>query len=101
MREHERDCRPLLLGERQELRRKLAHHVAIERYEGDDPATEEDRKQQQRIIRWLSERLSLFDQQACPLCSRLGFRRPIPFEPEYRVEKGQLEARSLRDAAPA
>ena len=25
MPDHERDCRPLLLGERQELRRKLAH----------------------------------------------------------------------------
>jgi hypothetical protein len=31
MRDHERDCRPLLLGERQELRGKLAQNVAVER----------------------------------------------------------------------
>ena len=30
--DHKRSCRLLLLGERQELRRKLAHHVAIERH---------------------------------------------------------------------
>ena len=31
MADHERDCCPLLLGERQELRRKLAHGIAVER----------------------------------------------------------------------
>ena len=32
----ERSCRSLLLGERQELCRKLAHHVAIERHNVHD-----------------------------------------------------------------
>jgi hypothetical protein len=34
---HERDNRPLLLGQRQKLRSKLAHHIAIERYVTRDP----------------------------------------------------------------
>ena len=57
----------LLLGERQELRRKLAHHVAVERHEVRDPEAVEDREQQQRVFGRLSERFSLFDQQTCPL----------------------------------
>ena len=77
MPDHERDGRPLLLGERQELRRKLAHHVAVERHKVRDPEAVEDREQQQWIFGRLSERFSLFDQQACPLDSRLGFRRRI------------------------
>ena len=80
MPDHERHCRPLLLGERQELRRKLAHHVAIERHVVRDPEAVEDREQQQRVFGRLSERFSLFDQQTCPLRSRLGFRRSIPFD---------------------
>ena len=72
--------RPLLLGERQELRRKLAHHVAVERHEVRDPEAVEDREQQQRVFGRLSERFSLFDQQTCPLRSRLGFRRRISFD---------------------
>ena len=77
---HERDCRLLLLGERQELRRKLAHHVAVERHGVRDPKAVEDRKQQQRVFGRLAERFSLFDQQTCPLHSRLGFRRRIAFD---------------------
>ena len=42
---HERDGRPLLLGERQELRRKVARHVAVERHKVRDPEAVEDRKQ--------------------------------------------------------
>ena len=74
---HERNGRPLLLGERQELRRKLAHHVAVERHIVRDPEAEEDRKQQQRVFGRFAQRFSLFDQQTCPLRSRLGFRRGI------------------------
>ena len=77
MPDHERDCRPLLLGERQELRRKLAHHIAVERHIVRDPEAVEDREQQQRVFGRLSERFSLFDQQTRPLRSRLGFRRSI------------------------
>ncbi len=42
---HERDYRLLLLGERQELRRKLARHVAVERHGVRDPKAVEDREQ--------------------------------------------------------
>jgi hypothetical protein len=45
MPDHERDGRPLLLGERQELRRKAAHGIAVERYIIRDPKTVENRKQ--------------------------------------------------------
>ena len=70
--------RPLLLGERQKLRGKVAHHIAVERYKVRDPEAVEDREQQQRVFGRLSERFSLFDQQTCPLRSRLGFRRAYP-----------------------
>ena len=80
MPDHERDGRSLLLGERQELRRKLAHHVAVERHGVRDPEAVEDREQQQRVFGRLSERFSLLDQQTCPLHSRLGFRRGISFD---------------------
>ena len=64
MPDHERDCRPLLLSERQELLCKLARQVAIECHIVRDPEAVEDRKQQQGIFGRLSERFSLFDQQA-------------------------------------
>ena len=84
MPDHERTCRPLLLGERQELRRKGARDVAIECYCVRDPEAVEDGEQQQWIFGRLSERVSLFDQQTCPLRSRLVFRRGIPFDMEER-----------------
>ena len=57
MPDHERDRRSLLLGKRQELRRKLAHHVAVERHVVRDPEAVEDREQQQRIFGRLSRAL--------------------------------------------
>ena len=78
------DGRSLFLGERQELRRKLAHHIAIECHEVRGPEAVEDREQQQRVFGRLSERFSLFDQQTCPLHGRLGFRRSIPFDVDER-----------------
>ena len=92
MSDHERHCRPLLLGERQELRRKLAHHIAIECHIVRDPDAVEDREQQQRVFGRLSERLSLFDQQTCPLYSRLGFRRSISFDMDERALSARPEA---------
>ena len=41
---HQRAARPLFLGERQELRRKLARRAAIERDIVQDPETVEDGK---------------------------------------------------------
>jgi len=43
---HERDCRPLLLRERQELRREIATDIAIECHKVRCPEGVEDREQQ-------------------------------------------------------
>ena len=59
MPDHERDCRSLLLGERQEVRRKIAQNVAVERHIVRDPEAVEDREQQQRVFGRLSESLLL------------------------------------------
>jgi hypothetical protein len=89
MPDHERDSRPLFLGERQELHRKLAHHAAIERNVAHAPDAVEDRKQQQRVFGCLSERFSLCYQQTCSLRSRLGFRRSVSFDmDEWSNERG-------------
>ena len=101
MPDHERDCCPLLLGERQELRRKLAHHVAVEGHVVRDPEAVEDREQQQRVFGRLSERFGLFDQQTCPLRSRLGFRRGIAFDMDEWGYERDLKLDLLRDAARA
>jgi hypothetical protein len=45
MANHDGNRPPLLLGERQELRRKLAHHVAVERNIVRGPKAVEHRKQ--------------------------------------------------------
>ena len=75
---HERNGRSLLLRRAPETRSKLAQHIAVERYRFAVPKAVEDREQQQRVFGGLTERLSLFDQQMCPLRSRLGFRRAYP-----------------------
>jgi hypothetical protein len=62
MPDHERDRRPLLLSERQKLRRKAAYYVAAERHIVCDPKGVEDREKQQGIFGRLSHRFSLFDQ---------------------------------------
>src|SRR5262252_3046467 len=72
MPDHERNGRPLPLRERKELRRKLAYYVALERDVVRDPEAVENRKQQQRILRGVSDRLRLFDQQTCLINGRLG-----------------------------
>ena len=75
--------------------------VAIERDIVRDPEAVEDREQQQRVFGRLSERFGLFDQQTCPLDSRLGFRRSIPFDmDEWRYER-DLKLDLARDAARA
>ncbi len=84
MPDHQRDGRPLLLGKRQELGRKLTHDVAVERHKIRDPEAVENGKQQQRIFRRFPKRFGLFDQQACLLHRRLGFRCGIPFDMDQR-----------------
>jgi hypothetical protein len=59
---HKRDCRSLLLGQRQELRRKITQSVTVERHVVCSKETVQDREQQQRIFGRLAERFGLFDQ---------------------------------------
>ena len=75
--------------------------IAVECHKVRDPEAVEDREQQQRVFGRLSERFSLFDQQTCPLHSRLGFRRGIPFDMEEWGYERDLKLDLLRDAAPA
>jgi hypothetical protein len=91
MPDHERDCGALLLGERQELRRKLAHSVTVERHKVRDPETVEDRKQHQRIFGRLSKRLRSLDERVRSLDGRIGVRRRIAFDVHQSVRKRDLE----------
>src|ERR1700732_1441159 len=84
MPDHQRSGRPLLLGECEEMGREIATDIAVEPYKLRDPEAVEDREQQQWIVGRLSERISLFDQQTCPLLSRLGFRSSKPFDMDER-----------------
>ena len=84
MPDHERDGRPLLLRERQELRREIAHSVAIECHMVRGPEAVEDGEQQQRIFGRFSQRFSVLDQQTCLIESSLGFRRGIAFDMHQR-----------------
>ena len=80
MSNHERDCRPLLLRERQELRREIATDIAIGCQIVRCPEGPEDREQQQRVFGRLSQRFGLLDQQTCPFDSRPGFGGGTPFD---------------------
>src|SRR5215471_17824447 len=80
MPDHERDCRPLLFPERQELRREIATHITVEGHKVRYPESVKDREQQQRVFERLSEGFSLFDQQAGMLRCRLGFGGGIAFD---------------------
>ncbi len=79
MPDHKRDCRPLLLGEREELRRQFARQIAIERYKARNPEAVQDREQQERIFGGLFESFSFFDQQTRPSAAALvsGAAKPL------------------------
>jgi len=77
---HQRNRRPLLLGQRQELRRELPRSVTVERNKVPDPAAIEDQEQQQRVFGRLAEVFRSFDQQTRLLRSGLGFRRGVPVD---------------------
>jgi hypothetical protein len=91
MSDHERDGRPLLLCECQELRRERAYAFAIERDGPRRPEALEDREQQQRVFGRLAERCSLLHQQTCPLHGGLCFGRVIAFDVEQRGYECDLE----------
>ena len=59
---------------------KVTHDVAIECHVALRPRSHRVPKTKKWVFGRLSERFSLFDQQACPLRSRLGFRRSISFD---------------------
>ena len=61
----QRDCCSLLLGERQELRRKSQHSVAIKCHKVRDPEAVEDREQQQRVFGRLSASASACSISRC------------------------------------
>ena len=80
MSNHNWDCRPLLLRERQELRRQTTTDIAVEGHKIRYPEGVKNREQQQRLFGRLSERFGLLDQQTSLLCCRLGFRGGIAFD---------------------
>src|SRR5437660_1488985 len=88
---HERNWRPFLFGERQELRRKVVQRVAIECHEAHGTDAVEDGEQEQRVFGRLSECFSLFYQHTCPLRSCLGFRGGITFRVDKRSDDRDLK----------
>src|SRR5262249_15053893 len=80
MPDHTRDCRSLLLGEHQEIGRKITTDITIECHKVCDPKAVKDCEYQLWIFGSLSDCLCLFDQQTCLLRSRLGFGRCITFD---------------------
>ena len=88
MPDHQRTRGFLFLGKRQELGGEIATYIAIECHEVCGEETVEDREQQQRVFRSLSERIGLFDQQTRLLHGRFGFRRSISFD----VKRGVMSA---------
>ena len=80
MSDHRAGPSPHAFRQGQELRCKLARHVAIECHKVRDAKAIEDGEQQQRVFGRFSKRFSLFDQQTRPLHSRLGFWRSIAFD---------------------
>ena len=82
---HERDCRSLLLGERQELRRNFAQSVAIKRHKFAIQKPYRTENNNSGSSGGSPERFSLFDQQMCTLDSRLGFRRRVSFDVDQRL----------------
>ena len=89
MRDHERDYRSLLLGERQELRRKLAADITIER--NPELATHKPCRTENRSSGSSGGSPSASARsinQTRPFGTRLGFRRCISFDVhKWRYER--------------
>ena len=98
MRGNEEDGRPLLLGERKELRRNLVHKVAVERYVGIGPEAKEHRKPQQLDRRETSPSCSaLFHQLARPGETPLSSRAPRGPYVDQSVSEPDLSLDPLAD----
>ncbi len=76
---HERNWRLLLLGQRQELRREVAHHIAVERHLVRDPEAVKHREQQLRIFGWFSKGFRSLDQRLSHIERRSRLVRREPF----------------------
>src|SRR3984885_15970021 len=88
---HNWDCRPLLLRERQELRRQITTDIAVEGHKIRYPEGVENLEQQQRVFGRLSQGFRLLDQQMCLLGSRFGLKRRVAFDVHQSVRKRYLK----------
>ena len=84
MPDHQRSRGFLFLSKRQELGGEIATYIAIECHDVCGEDTLENREQQQRVFRGLSEHISLFEQQTRLLYGGFGFRRSKTFDVDER-----------------
>src|SRR5271166_99628 len=91
MPDHEASGRALLFGEREELRRKLAHHVAVEPNKVRDPEAVQYREQEQWIFGGLAERFSLRNSEACLIEGRFCLTRRKALGVHKGVGEGDLQ----------
>ena len=84
---------PCFSASARNCRRKLAHHVTVERVEVGDKHAVEDREQQQRIFQRLSECFSSVRSATVPApTAALGFGRSIAFDMEQWGYRARPEA---------
>ena len=98
MPDHEGSGRVLLLGKLQELRRKLAHHVAVEADKVRNPKTVQHREQEQWIFRGFAKRFGLRDNEARLIEGRFRLARRKALGVHKGVGEGDLKLDLL--AAP-
>src|ERR1700728_904868 len=91
MPDYDRDGRSLLLGERKELRRKLAQRFRFERNIVCGSETIEDRKQNQRVFERLPQRISAFNECARLFEGGFGVARRVAFGVHPNVGKPDLQ----------
>src|SRR6516225_7354309 len=91
MPDHEWYDLPLLLCESYKLRRKLAHHLSVERHIACCPDAIEDREQQQWIFGRFSERFRSLDELTRLFNCRLGLGRRITFDVHESVNECDLQ----------
>src|SRR6476620_10344826 len=91
MSDHQRTRGFLFLSKRQELDGEIATYIAIECHDVCGEDTVENREQQQRVFRGLSEHISLFEQQTRLLYGGFGFRRSKTFDMDERGYERDLK----------
>ena len=91
MRNHERPGRALFFRQRGKLDGEFAHYVAVESDKVCDPQAVKNGKQQQGILRWLSERFRSLHEKTRPVHSGSGFGRRVAAKMEERSNEFDLE----------